>query len=96
MWGGPLGNNTLNSTYDSNQSCTYKNATGIYSTCSGDSLGNTCNCCLRMTMEGMTEVLGSCVPTDSPIYQAKSSMNFEFQTLFSVILLVLQILFITH
>lgn len=82
MSGGSFGNTTYNSSFNMNMSCPFTRATGNYSTCSGDSLGTSCNCCFSVAMEGVSSVMGTCIPQDSPIAQTKSSMNTKsgFQT----------------
>ena len=96
MSGGSFGNTTYNSSVPINMTCPYSRAYGNYSTCAGDSLGSACNCCFSLVMEGMSSVMGSCLPQDSPIVQAKSDMNTKYglQTLFGMALLLLQIFFI--
>lgn len=96
MSGGSFGNTTFNSSVSINMTCPYTRAYGNYSTCSGDSLGGSCNCCFSTVMEGLNSVMGTCIPQDSPIIQIKSSLNtkFGFQTMVSMVLVLLQILFI--
>jgi hypothetical protein len=96
MSGGSFGNTTFNSSVPINMTCPFTRAYGNYSTCAGDSLGTICNCCFSAVIEGMSSVMGSCVPQDSPIVQAKSGMNtkYGFQSLFGAALILLQILFI--
>lgn len=55
-------------------SCPFSSATGSYSTCSGDVLGSSCNCCLRSSYNGITGSTGSCVPSTSPIVQVKAQL----------------------
>lgn len=96
MSGGSFGNTTYNSSLAINMTCPYTRSYGNYSTCSGDSLGGACNCCFSLVMEGMNSVMGTCVPQDSPMIQIKSSFGkkFGFQSMISLALVLLQILFI--
>lgn len=93
MTGGMLGSSYSNTTVPYDSACPFTKAHGNYSTCTGDSLGATCNCCFSAVFEGMYNVMGSCIPQDSPITQTKSSMNkkYGFQTIFAAVFVLIQV-----
>lgn len=86
---------TINSTI--NYDCPFTSAIMNYYSCpGGDGLGTSCTCCSTTTFEGLVSSYGTCVPSNSPIVQAKSAMksNYGFQHLFSLILVLFQIVLI--
>lgn len=63
--------NSATSTFNLTTDCYFSSGTGNYSSCSGDIYGGSCNCCLTMTLSGIKDGSGSCVPQNSSFVAVK-------------------------
>jgi len=77
-------------------SCPWSTVNGSFSTCSSDIYGgSSCSCCAQMTFTGMTNVIGNCVPSSSPLVAIKSSLGGQMVALISgtMLLMLMAVLF---